>query len=191
MYNISDVYSADRKPPWLMVKAGTSHDGSQQERRTLATLSEALKFFGLVPWPVGPLAFKDIGRAVRAAYSSPFVRCKNTQRLGRAAPWNSSILRALSARRTSGPGRNRISIRTEVKLSCVSFFQEVELRPSRWIIRSLGSDGGQGVAMAAKSLSSVMKVSKMEPRFCYDLQRPTLSWQIVEMHETVPQEWFE
>jgi hypothetical protein len=34
-------------------------------------------------------------------------------------------------------------------------------------------------------------VSKMEPRFCYDLQRPTLSWQIVEMHETVPQEWFE
>ncbi|CAK9216419.1 unnamed protein product [Sphagnum troendelagicum] len=141
-----------------MVKAGTSQDGSQQERRTLATLSEALKFFGLVPWPVGPLAFKDVGRAVRAAYSSPFVRWKNTQRLGRAAPWNSAILRALSARRTSGPGRNRISIRTEVKVSCVSFFQEVELRPSRWIIRSLGSDGGQGVAMAAKSLSSVMKV---------------------------------
>jgi hypothetical protein len=27
------------------------------------------------------------------------------------------------------------------------------------IIRSLGSDGSQGVAMAAKSLSSVMKVS--------------------------------
>jgi hypothetical protein len=79
-------------------------------------------FFGLVPWPVGPLAFKDVGRAVRAAYSSPFLRCKNAQLLGRAVPWNSAILRALSARRTSGPGRNRISTRKEVKVSCISFF---------------------------------------------------------------------
>ncbi len=39
-------------------------DRSQQDRCTLATLSEALKKFGLVPWPVGPLAFKDVGRAV-------------------------------------------------------------------------------------------------------------------------------
>jgi hypothetical protein len=59
------------------------------------------------------------------------------------------------------------------------------------IIRSIGSDGSQGLAMAAKSLSSVMKVSKMEYCFCSDLQWPTLSWQIVEMHEMVPQEWFE
>jgi hypothetical protein len=57
------------------------------------------------------------------------------------------------------------------------------------IIRSLGSDGSQGVAMAAKSLSSVMKVSfncymgledkqnvaKMQDWFCYELQWPTLS----------------
>jgi hypothetical protein len=31
----------------------------------------------------------------------------------------------------------------------------------------------------------------MEYRFCSDLQWPTLSWQIVEMHKMVPQEWFE
>jgi hypothetical protein len=31
----------------------------------LFTLSEALKKFGLVSWPVGRLAFKDVGRAVR------------------------------------------------------------------------------------------------------------------------------
>jgi hypothetical protein len=112
------------------------------------------KKIGLVQ-PVGCLAFKDVGRAVRAAYSSPFVRCRNTQRLGCAVPWNSAILRSLSARRMSGPGRNR----KEVKVSCISFFQEVELRPSRWLSSGVtGADGSQGVAMAAKSLSSVMKV---------------------------------
>jgi len=92
-------------------------------------LSEALKKFGLVPWPVDRLAFKAVGRAVRAAYRSPFVRCKNTQRLGCAVPWNRAILRSLSARRMSGPGRNRISNREAVKVSCISFFQEIELRP--------------------------------------------------------------
>jgi hypothetical protein len=40
-------------------------------------------------------------------------------------------------------------------------------------------------------LWTAQQVSKMEHRFCYDLQWPTLSWQIVEMHEMVPQEWFE
>jgi hypothetical protein len=130
MDNISDVYQADRKPSSLMLKAGMLQDQSQQDRCTLATLSEALKKFGLVPWPVGRLAFKDVWRAARAAYRSPFVRCKSTQCLGCAVPWNRAILRSLSARRMLGPHRNRIPNRKAVKVSCISFFQEVELRPS-------------------------------------------------------------
>jgi hypothetical protein len=92
---------------------------------------------------VGRLAFKGVGRAVRAAYRSPFVRCKNIQRLGCAVPWNRAILWSRSARRMSGPGRNRISNRKAVKVSCISFFQEVELRPSRWL--SSGVSGAMEV----------------------------------------------
>jgi hypothetical protein len=108
-----------------MLKAGMLQDQSQQDRCTLATLSEALTKFGLVPWPVDRLALKDVGRAVRAAYISPFVRCKNMQRLGCAVPWNRPILRSLSARRMSGPGRNRISNRKAVKVSCIFFLLKV------------------------------------------------------------------
>jgi len=61
----------------------------------LFTLSEALKKIGLVPWPVGRLAFKDVGRAVRT----------------RAVKYC----------------LNRVSNRKEVNVSCISFFQEVEV----------------------------------------------------------------
>jgi len=60
MYNISDVYQADPKPRSLMLKAGMPQDQIQQDRCLP-------KKFGLFPWPVGRLAFKDVGRAVRAA----------------------------------------------------------------------------------------------------------------------------
>jgi hypothetical protein len=57
----------------------------------------------------------------------------------------------------SGPGRNKISERKEVKVSCISFFQEVEWRPPRL---TSGVSGAMevGVSMDANSLSSVMKV---------------------------------
>jgi hypothetical protein len=106
-----------------MLKAGMLQDQSQHDTCYLVWSFEKICL----------LAFKDVGRAVRAAYRSPFVRCKNTQRLGCAVPWNRAILRSLSAHRMSGPGWNRISNRKAVKVSCISFFQEVELRPSRWL----------------------------------------------------------
>jgi hypothetical protein len=51
------------------------------------------------------------------------------------------------------PGRTESSNRKDVKVRSISFFQEVKLRPKKMvIIRSLGSDGSQWVAMAGKSL---------------------------------------
>ncbi len=103
---------------------------------------------------IGSLACRSVGfQAVTAAYSSHFVCCKNMQRLGCAVPWNSAILRSLSARRMSGSGSNRKFKQKGRKGVFYFLLSGSSVKTKKMvIIRTLGSDGSQWVAMAGKSL---------------------------------------